>query len=138
MARLNSPHLKSLSLEEFEKYPVWTWDDEHEGYLPISANQPSPEDYEILIIKAQFETNGYNFEGYLVRDISIYAFGVYVEEKLFPMNLKLQALAQENLKEIFNLLKCKPFQFFPIRYRSAVHLKGSPEIKGSLVLSTQE
>lgn len=138
MVKLNKSKSFLLTKQDLKNYPVWTWDDEHEGLLPISENQPSPEDYEILIIKAQFETNGYNFEGYLVRDISIYAFGIYVEDKLFPMNLKLQILVQENLKEIFNLLKCKPFQFFPIRYKSAVHLKGSPEIKGSLVLSTQE
>jgi len=67
MARLNSPRRILLSEEDFKIHPVWTWDDEHEGYLPISEREPSPDNYDILLIKAQFITNDHVFQGYLVR-----------------------------------------------------------------------
>lgn len=32
MARLTSPWRRSLSSDDFEKYPVWEWDDENIGH----------------------------------------------------------------------------------------------------------
>ena len=137
MVRLNSPKRVLFSREDFETYPVWTWDDEHEGHLPISENEPSVEDYDILIIKSKFETCGYVFDGYLVGGVSFYAFGVFVADRLFPMNLRLHSLVRQNLKEIFRLLKCEPFEFFPVHYNSPVHLKECKMISGYLDLSKE-
>lgn len=134
MVRLNSPKRVLFTPEDFEEYPIWTWDDAHESYLPISERDPSIEDYDILFIKSKFETNGYSFDGYLTGDISFYAFGIFIDGKLFSMNLGLHSLVRQRLNEIFLVLRCEPFDFFPVYYYSPIHLKERKEISGYLNL----
>ncbi|MES2272907.1 MAG: hypothetical protein V4487_01800 [Chlamydiota bacterium] len=134
MVRLSGPRRTIFSQKDFEEYPIWTWDDEHEGYLPISEIEPATNDYDILIIKSQFRTNNYTFDGFLIGGRNFHAFGIFVKGKLFCMNLMLHSLIENATKEIFYLLECEPFNFFSVDYYSSIRLKGKKEISGHLNL----
>jgi hypothetical protein len=117
-----------------DQYPVWTWDDDNEGLLPISDSEPSTDEYTPLFIKARFDTSGHSFDGYLIGGPSYYAFGLFVGDKSFVMNLNMPDRMQRHLDEICELLDCKPFKLLPIRYTSPVRLKGGHRIEGALNL----
>jgi len=131
MVRLNSPRREIFIRNDFETYPVWTWDDQNEGYLPISEAEPSPGDYWGLFIKAHFQTSkGFSFEGFLVGDEFFHAFGLFVKDELIVINFNLLDELDEDLKKIYELLKCEPFDLFPLRYESSVRFKGGKKISG--------
>jgi len=132
MARLDNPKRKTLSETDFEEYPVWVWDDEMEGHQPISEPEPTPEDYGTLFIKARLEVEGHQFNGYLVGGLTFYAFGLFIDDRLFVMNLNLPDLIEKDMAEIYRLLKCKPFKLFPLHYESPVRLRGGRRIEGIL------
>ena len=134
MARLDNPKRRSLSREDFEEHPVWTWDDENEGHLPLSEADPAPEEYPTLFIKARFEASGHQFDGYLIGGSSFYAFGLFIAEQKFVMNLNLPDLIEKNLPEIFRLLSCQPFKLFPLRFSSPIRFKDGRVIAGMLNL----
>ena len=132
MARLTKPHLKALSKDDLEQHPVWVWDDKMEGLQPISEPEPDAEDYGTLFIKARFQADEHSFDGYLIGGSTFYAFGLFVAGKEFVMNLNLPNLIAKNMPEIYHLLKCEPFNLFPIRYESSVRLLGGRRIEGML------
>jgi hypothetical protein len=134
MAKLNDPKRKTLSLADFEKYPVWVWDDDNENHQPISEAEPSPADYGTLFIRARFESSRRSFDGYLIGGSTFYAFGLFIGGREIVMNFNLPDLIEKNLVEMFRLLKCQPFQFFPLRFTSPVHFKGGRKISGWLNL----
>lgn len=129
MARLNKPWRESLSKKDFDKYPIWVWDDENTGYLPLS--EPSYE-YGTLFIKAHFKTGEYAFEGFLVGIDTFYAFSIFVNGEKFSFNLNLPDLIKIKIEKIFKILKCKPFKFFPIKFKAAVCFEGQKELSGTL------
>lgn len=131
MVRLNKPWRQILCKEDFDKYPIWVWDDANEGLLPLS--EPSYE-YGTLFIKSHFFTNKYIFDGYLIGIESFYAFGLFVDSHDFVINLNLPGLAEPDLQNIFEILKCKPFPFFPVRYKADVCIKEGKEMSGVLQL----
>jgi hypothetical protein len=134
MARLDNPKRKALSQADFDQYPFWVWDDENENHQPISEAEPSPEDYGTLFIKARFEANGHSFEGYLIGGSTFYAFGLFVADREFVMNLNLPDMMEKSLAEISVLLKCPPFKLFPLRFTSPVRFRGGRVIAGMLNL----
>jgi hypothetical protein len=135
MARLNKPNRKMLTKADFDQYPVWVWDDEMEGRLPLSESELSPDgEYGPFFIKARFEVNGCWFDGYLVGDESYYAFGLFVGDHKFVMNLNTPDAIEEYLVEICRLMNWEPFELFPLRYESPVRYKGGPLIAGTLTL----
>lgn len=135
MVRLSDPKRKSLSLKDLERFPVWVWDDENENLLPLSEENPSIYEYGTLFIKAKFKTiSEYTFDGYLIGTSAFYAFGLFVENREFIMNLNLPEFIKKNMEEIYLLLQCKPFELFPLRYEACVSLKEKKEISGSLSL----
>lgn len=132
MARLDRPKREGFSKDDFEQYPVWTWDDEREFHLPLSEAEPAVEDYDTLFIKSRFEAGGHCFDGYLVGGKTFYAFGFFVGDEVFSMNLGLPDLIDENVDEICNVLNCERFEIFPLRYSSPVRLKGGGPVCGTL------
>lgn len=132
MARLNTHKKKILMLEDFDKYPVWTWDDEMENVQPLSEKQPAVEDYVDLFIKAKFKSNYIAFDGYLMGGDFFYGFVIFLKGKSFIFNINLPEFIKKELPEIFQILDCKPFEFFPIYYESDVVLKGGQKISGTL------
>lgn len=125
--RLDKPWRKYLKKQELEEYPIWVWDDENEGLLPLS--KPSYE-YGPLFIKAHFKSGVYEFDGYLVGSDKFYAFGLFVGDFDFLFNFNLPKLIDSDLQEIFKILGCKPFPFFPVRYKADVCLEDQKEISG--------
>lgn len=132
MVRLTEPKRKILSPEDFEKYPIWTWDEQMVNVQPISELIPSIYDYVDLFIRATFSTNGYKFKGYLMGAESFYGFVIFIESKRFMFNVNLKSLSKESLGKLFDYLNCKPFGFFPIKYESDVILKETGKIRGTL------
>lgn len=134
MVRLNNPHSRDLSKEDFEKYPIWVWDDANEGYLPISDGKYT-EEYGTLFIKATFQVEQIIFPGYLVGSGDFYAFGLFVnkEEVGFNINFSLSFM-EKDMDRMFHLLKCKPFNLFPLIYTSPVCFEDGKQISGKFIL----
>lgn len=132
MARLDNPKRKSFSQSDFEQYPVWAWDDSNEIHQPITDIEPALEDYGTLFIKASFQTSGHSFNGYLIGGTVFYAFGLFVREREFVMNLRLPDMMETSLREIIHLLECPPFNLFPLQYSSEVRLRGGRQVSGVL------
>ena len=133
MVRLNNPRREILTRKDFEQYPVWTWDDKNEGYLPISETEPSPENYWGLFIKARFDTpDGYSFDGFLVGDKTFHAFGLFIHEDDIMFNINLPDLNELALLRLKKLLKINSLKLFPIRYKSIISFKDGSEISGTL------
>lgn len=129
MVRLNSPWRRNFSKEDFDQYPIWVWDDENFGHLPLS--EPSYE-HGTLFIKAHFKTGGYTFEGFLVGGSSFYAFCIFFNNEEFYFNLNLTKLMEEEIKRIFRILNCEPFVFFPVYYKAVVTIENQKKISGIL------
>jgi hypothetical protein len=132
MARLNRIKKKILTIEDFEKYPVWTWDDEMENVQPLSETELAIEEYGDLFIKARFKTCGYEFDGYLMGGDTFYGFVIFINNKKFMFNENLNSLNKSQLYELFWFLKCKPFRFFPVEYESNVVLNVNRKISGTI------
>lgn len=130
MVRLNSPRRTELSLDDFKSYPVWTWDDDNEGYLPMSDTELTWGEYGIYFIRATFKTHKYIFDGYLIGCRTFYAIGLFVCGNEIILNKNMPDRVGEHLMEIFKLLKCQPFEFFPINYESSVRFKDGDALKG--------
>ncbi|MBX7066088.1 MAG: hypothetical protein K1X28_02540 [Parachlamydiales bacterium] len=137
MVRLNKPKRELLTREDFETFPVWTWDDENINCLPISEEDPAPEDYTGLFIKASFTTpDGHLFDGYLVGDDDFFhANGMFIDGEDIGFNVNLPGLIKTSLDKIFKLLNCDPFPFFPLRYTTPIRFKGGRLISGNFVLT---
>jgi hypothetical protein len=129
MVRLDSPWRRSLSKEDFDLYPIWVWDDENLGHLPLSE---ASNEYGTLFIKAHFKTGDYTFEGFLVGSDTFYAFGLFINGEKFTFNLNLPGLIDVKVENIFQVLKCRPFNFFPIYYRADIFLEDQKEVSGIL------
>ena len=132
MARLDSPKRLTLTPDDFHRYAVWVWDDDTEAHLPVSEEDPAPADYGTLFIKARFNSADRHFDGYLVGGSSFYAFGVFLAGREFVMNLNLPDMMRDNLKEIYRILDCESFDFFPVHYISRVRWKDGKKIEGTL------
>lgn len=124
MARLNDPHRTDLSRKDLEEFPVLVWDNANEGYLPLSKSEPINSEYGNLFIKARFFVDTYIFDEYLVGYKNYYAFCIFIKDLDFMMNLNLPEFIEKDIQEIYQLLKCKPFKLFPLRYESSVIIDG--------------
>jgi hypothetical protein len=132
MVRLSSPKRKILSQEDFEQYPVWTWDDDNENRLPVDDIEPSWDEYDTYFIKAIFKTQQYVFNGYLVGDKSFYTIHLFINNgNKFGFNRNMPDFVDKTLAAIFQSLNCKPFPFFPVQYESPVRFKDWGPIKGT-------
>ncbi len=88
----------------------------------------------MLFIKARFTTNKYVFDGYLVGGADFFSCGLFVKGELIRLNTKYPVFSEGNLKLLFRILGCNPFDFFPLHYESSVQLKGGKLISGNLIL----
>jgi hypothetical protein len=129
MARLNDSWKKNLRKEDFEKYPIWVWDDANEGFLPISDSKYTTE-YGTLFIKSVFESDGHFFDGYLVGFDFFYAFGLFLYEQEVGLNINMPEFVPKFQTQIFKLLNCTPFLLFPMRYKSSINFEDGTPISG--------
>jgi hypothetical protein len=122
--------IKILSKADFEKCPIWVWDDTREYKIPITDTEPSWEDFDTFFIKTKFKTNGYQLDGYLVGNNNYFAFTLFVGSENVKFNVNSDSLNEGSLKKLFQALHCKPFNFFPVEYESDVIIKGANKISG--------
>lgn len=137
MGRLNKPHSKILSRENFNEYPIWVWDDTMEGYLPLSDSRYTSE-FGTLFIKSIFIIKGLKFEGYLVGFNPFYAFTIFSNDSQFTINIRLIALAQKKINKLAEMLDCSPQELFPIYYRSSISLDNGSYLSGKFDLINEE
>jgi hypothetical protein len=129
MARLTNIWRDTLTQEDLDRYPIWTWDDRNEGLHPLSETEQAPDGYWPLFIKARFYASEHTFDGYLV---GTHALGLFVNEEQFVLNLNMPDRIEGHLVEICRLLGCQPFKLFPLRYESPVRSKEGDPIAGTI------
>src|SRR5581483_9428392 len=94
MERLSNIHESDLSLAAFERFPIWTWDDEQQGYHPVTGSGPLPVDCPTFFIRAAFTTtSGRQLVGYLIGLETFFGFGLFVGKNEYLINLNLPHLA---------------------------------------------
>lgn len=129
MEKLSNIHKKNLGEEDFDRFPIWVWDDELEGHHPlIGTGKISPE-FPTLFVSATFTTqSGCKLKGYLVGRESFYAFGLFAGDEVHVFNQNapdLAGLAADTISEKLGLER-----IFPLHYRAAVSLEASPPSEG--------
>jgi hypothetical protein len=127
MERLSNIHEPELSLAAFERFPIWTWDDEQEGYHPIAGSGALPVEFPTLFIRAAFTTpSGRRLVGYLIGLDSFFGFGLFVGEKEYLVNLNLPDLAAPVLQSLTMELGGS---ILPLRY--CTEIAGLSPIQGT-------
>ena len=118
MERLGDIHASELSLAAFERFPIWTWDDEQEGYHPVSGSGALPDEFPTFFIRATFLTRSCaQLGGYLIGLQSFFGFGLFVGGKEYLINLNLPDLAAPVLQSLAVELG---ESVLPLRYSAAV------------------
>lgn len=119
---------------DFEQYPIWTWTDDHERLRPINELDLSTADHQGLLIKARFRsTNGCLLDG----EESFFAFGLFVGDREFVMNLNMPRAMRSDLEIICRSLQCDPSTFFPIYFESDIQLEDGIAIEGVLEIPSE-
>jgi len=125
---------KDLTEELLKRHPVWKWDEEMEGHVPVADYDPLPIDEGTLFIRAKFCTkSGDQLGGYLVGTESFYAIGIFAEGEEFVLNLRLPDLAQQSLSKLRRLLGSPSLVLFPLEYVADVELTQMRRPEGVLV-----
>ena len=133
MARLTNIWRDDLSRQDFDMYPIWTWDDANEGHHPTDELVAHPEEHGVLFIKCKFRSpDGTEFLGYLIGCSSFYAFGFFVCNEEFGFNLNLPDFADQSVEEIRKRIGKPEFQLFPLAYESEIKDSNGQSIKGIL------
>jgi len=124
-----------LSAAHFVEYPVWKWDEAQEFHCPVSSFEPLPEDEGTLFIRSRFEApDGLSFDGYLVGTRTFFAFGIFIEDQEYLINLNLPDMAGNTITEMSEVLGLNDLELFPLGYETTVHFQGEPNLKGVLNL----
>lgn len=129
MERLSGIRESELSPAAFERFAIWTWDDQQEGHHPVSGVGALPLEFGTLFIRATFLTeSGIRFNGYLMGLQSFYGFGLFVNGEHYLINLNLPDLAAPEIKKIAQHVGSP--SVFPLHYCADVAFEGQPPIQG--------
>jgi hypothetical protein len=124
-----------LTLQDFEQYPIWVWNDSNDAMCPLSERNVVPPEYQPAFVFGRFRTaSGHELNGYLIGGDSFFAFGLFVGEKKFVINLNLPNLINKNVVTIRSLLADPSFELFPVSYESPICFSNGSPIKGNLAL----
>ena len=120
-----------LTEESLARHPIWKWDDAMEGYEPILAYDPLPDEEGTLFIRARFEAaSGEQFAGYLVGIESFYAIGLFVSGQQYILNCNLLDWIERDVERIKELLQRPGLRMFPLKYRDDVGFRHSRPLSG--------
>ena len=121
-----------LTEKGFDTYPVWKWVASNDAYCPVWQFDPLPEDEPTLFMKARFETpGGDNLRGYLVGRDCFYAFGLFVEDEEYVININLPETIEAAESAVGAKLG-RRINLFPLKYETDLHFAGKQAIKGVL------
>jgi hypothetical protein len=129
MEKSDKIHVMDLRWSDFERFPVWTWDDAMEGYHPILGEGDLPDEYGTLFILATFTfPSGKTLSGYLVGSETFYAFGIFIGENEYSFNLNLPDMANATISEISRASGGE--SVLPLQYKADFHWANQPPISG--------
>lgn len=101
MEKLDNIHKKELRQEDFEQFPVWVWDDEQEGFHPLTGIGAVPSEFPVAFMRAKFILpSGHELTGYLIGLDSFYAFGLFVDDEHYVVNRNAPDLAEPVFRSI--------------------------------------
>lgn len=128
MEKLDKIHKKELQMEDFERFPVWVWDDEQVGHNPLTGPGAIPAEFSTAFLRAKFTLpSGDELVGYLIGLDSFYAFGLFVDGEHYVVNRNAPDLAVPVLEAIAQKLGVR--EIMPMRFRCDV-FEGQPPIEG--------
>ncbi len=120
-----------MTEDQFQKHPVWKWNDSRDDCIPVLETNPLPDDEDTLFILAKFKSaSGDLLNGYLVGSDSFYAFGLFVEKRDYLFNLNLTDLAISEKASLAEHLGRNEADIFPMTYEADFRFSGLPKIKG--------
>ncbi len=129
MEKLSNIHKKGLRKEDFDRFPIWVWDDELEGHHPLIGTGGISSEFPTLFVRATFTTqSGNQLKGYLVGRESFYAFGLFTDDEVYVFNQNAPDLAGLAAYTICEKLGLE--RIFPLHYRAAVSLEESLPSEG--------
>ncbi len=120
-----------LTKHDFDRCPVWYWDDDLDGYLPVLSYDPLPDDRGNLRVRAVFVAeSGERFHGYLIGIVKPFAFELFWGEEAFGFNLNLPDLARGEVSRLRVAVGSSELRLFPVRYYDDVGFVDSPRLSG--------
>jgi hypothetical protein len=131
--------VSQISVEWYDKYPVWTWsEDEDESLIePVSVGHTLPRSHSSLFVKAIVTfANGIQFPGALsirCSDEAVYAVSVFVDTDEYIFDLISRDFFQDELPKLANQLKVQIEEILPLAYSAPFRFKRSKDnIKGTV------
>lgn len=128
--RMTNFKKKNMNLNDFQKYSVWTWDNNMNYFQPILEKTPDPNEYSDLFIRAIFKSSTRFFNGYLMGGEWFYGFSLFVDSEEVVFNKFIKHLNRRSFDMLFAKLNSAAFELFPLEYESDVSLKGKKSIAG--------
>jgi hypothetical protein len=123
--------IKGVTKASLDQHPVWAWTDDEDGYAEIAATSPLPSDRGPLLIKAKLiPSQGPSLDGYVVGLGSVYAVGIFVDDKEFVFNRRLERLSQGVADRLATAIRINPFQLFPLRYVTDFTFSDGSPVRG--------
>ena len=115
--------------------PVWTWDDSGDFLVPVPPTNPLREEQGPYMVQAQFTAaDGTRFEGMINDPPGTYSVELFVGDEGILLNANLQPLLKKQLARLSQLLGTDANKLFPMRYETAFHFPGKPNIAGVFAL----
>lgn len=123
----------SLTPSSFREYPVWKWNESQDGVEPVFNWDPIRSDEPTLFIKADFiAADGTKFEGYLVGLKSFHAFGLFVGDEEYVLNINLPEFIDMDLQAIRKQLGKSELNLFPLEYKTEVSFEDHKKLAGTI------
>jgi hypothetical protein len=112
-----------LTPSDFKDCPIWRYDEDADGYVPVRREADLPERVRDLSLRAEFTTQkGYVFEGYVVGVENVFSMGLFGNERVYHINKNLRDLSREQAEEFLAASglsgELSYEAMFPLRYET--------------------
>jgi hypothetical protein len=116
-----------LSRDHFERCPTWRFNEDSEGYYPVSVPEELPENIRDLRTFVRFLTVGGDcYDGYIVGAGKVFSVGIFFGENIFHFNKNMpSAMNQESLNNLLSATAYTNDAFFPVRYETRMNWQDS-------------
>jgi hypothetical protein len=132
-----SKSINDLNISDFEKFPIWSWEDDDEFVVPINTNEININELDAIFVKCKiFLPSGLTYSGMISVRVSDYeVFSISFPDKDGKLiSLPLQTiLKQRRLLQISNLcivLNTTEDKIFPIVYKTPLLDTNGKELEG--------
>jgi hypothetical protein len=131
--------VSDLDMEDFQNFPIWTWEDDDEYVIPITNFETIPDDHDAVFVKCEITTrSGIAIIGMVsvrMSDHSVYAIS-FPDESGKLMDVPLQPLLMElkksQLNRLRSIMNTKTNELFPLKFQAPFRFSNGTPLEGEI------